>query len=134
MTGIRILAWVVVVAMTSAILYGFVNGDFGGNASAIWGLPWGKVTLIDLYAGLVIFGAWVAVREASRVTTALWWIALTTLGNLAAGVYLLRALFDAEDTNELLMGRDRTGRATISTPRSRPVARVSRDPKPRSGP
>jgi hypothetical protein len=108
MTGIRILTWVVVVAMTSAIMFGFVNGDFGSDASAIWGLPWGKVTLIDLYAGLVIFGAWVAVREASPVTTSLWWVALLTLGNLAAGAYLLRALFDAEDANELLTGRDRT--------------------------
>ncbi len=98
----------VVVAMAAAIVFGFVNGDFGSDASEIWRLPWGKVTLIDLYAGLVIFGSWVAVREASPVTISLWWVALLTLGNLAAGAYLLRALFGAEDTNELLTGRDRT--------------------------
>ena len=67
------------------------------------------MSLIDLYAGLALFGAWVAVRETSRRKTALWWIALITLGNLAAGVYLLRALFKANGTTELLLGKDRVG-------------------------
>jgi hypothetical protein len=109
MTGTRILAWTVVLAMTAAIAYGFANGNFGDSASAIWTLPWGKVSLIDLYAGLALFGAWAAVRETSGGKTALWWIALITLGNLATGVYLLRALFEENSTTELLLGKDRVG-------------------------
>lgn len=109
MTQTRILAWAVVLAMTAAIVYGFSNGDFGDNAASIWALPWGKVTLIDLYAGLALFGAWVAVRETSWAKTVFWWIALITLGNLAAGIYVVRALFYAEDTTGLLTGSDRVG-------------------------
>ncbi len=109
MTGTRILAWTVLLAMTAAIAYGFASGNFGDNASTIWALPWGKVSLIDLYAGLALFGAWIAVRETSRGKTALWWIALITLGNFAAAVYLLRALFEADDTTKLLLGKDRVG-------------------------
>ncbi len=90
--------------MAGAIIYGFFNGDFGDEASAIWALPWGRVTLIDLYLGLVIFGGWIAVRETNRTRIALWWIALAVLGNLAAGVYLMRAVALSGSTKELLMG------------------------------
>lgn len=90
--------------MAAAIVYAFLNGDFGEEASAIWALPWGKVSIVDIYAGLVIFGAWIAVRETSRARIALWWAALVVLGNFAAGLYLVRAAMLAADTRELLLG------------------------------
>jgi cytochrome b561 len=100
----RIVGWGVALAMAGAIIYGFINGGFGDDASTIWSLPWGKVTLIDLYAGLALFAAWIAVRETSRIRIALWWVALVVLGNFAAGVYLVRAAMLAGDTRELLTG------------------------------
>ena len=93
--------------MAGAIAYGFVSGGFADDGSAIWALPWGRVALIDLYAGLVIFGAWIAVRETSRARIALWWVALGVLGNFAAGVYLVRATLLSANTRELLMGERR---------------------------
>jgi hypothetical protein len=105
MTATRILAWAVVAVMTGAILYGFANGEFGANGSDIWALPWGKVTLIDLYAALALFGGWIAYRESSRGRIALWWLSLILLGSLAAGIYVVRALFDSSSTEELLTGK-----------------------------
>lgn len=104
MKGIRITAWVVVTVMAVAIIYGFSSGDFGDEASAIWALPWGKVSIIDLYAGLVIFGAWVAVRERSLGKVALWWVGLIVLGNFAAGAYVVRSSLNSADLPELLLG------------------------------
>ncbi len=103
----RIIGWGTALVMTGAIIYGFANGEFGDNASAIWALPWGKVTLIDLYLGLVLFAAWIAVRETRRTRIALWWVGLAVLGNFAAGVYLVRAAMHAGDTRELLLGEAR---------------------------
>ena len=94
--------------MAGAIAYGFANGEFGNNASAIWALPWGKVSLIDLYAGLALFGGWIWLRETSRTRTILWWVALAVLGNLAAGAYLAVALLRAETTEQVLTG-ERSG-------------------------
>lgn len=105
MRTMRILAGVTVVAMVAAIAYGFANGGFSEEASSIWALPWGKVTLIDLYAGLVLFGAWIAFRERRASLVVLWWLALVVLGNLAAGVYLVVALHGSDDTSDLLLGR-----------------------------
>lgn len=103
----RIVGWLATLAMAAAIIYGFANGEFGDQGSAIWALEWGKVTLIDLYVGLAIFGAWVALRESSWVRIALWWAALVVLGNFAAGVYVVRTAMTSENVNELLLGESR---------------------------
>lgn len=105
MTTIRILGLAVSAAMIVAIVFGFVAGDFSVEGSQIWGLPWGRVSLIDLYLGLAIFGAWIAVRERSFGSTVAWWFSLVVLGNLAAGVYLTVAAFRSHDTRSLLLGR-----------------------------
>jgi cytochrome b561 len=104
MIATRILAWTVVLAMAGAIIYGFANGNFGSNGSAIWALPWGKVSLIDLYAGLLLFAGWIWIRETAKPRIVLWWVALVVLGNLAAGIYVVAASLKAETTTELLTG------------------------------
>ena len=104
MKPIRIVAWFAVGAMLLAIGYGSAAGGFGDDFSALWALPWGRVSLIDLYAGLAIFGAWVAYREKSLSRTVIWSIALLTLGNLAAGVYLVWAAHNSDDVAALLLG------------------------------
>lgn len=91
--------------MAGAIIYGAVSGGFGDDASAMWALPWGRVALIDLYAGLLIFGAWIMVRETNYAKIGFWLIALATLGNFAAGAYLVKAVFSSSDKTELLTGK-----------------------------
>lgn len=104
MKPIQIVAWVVVGVMLLGIGYGSAAGGFGDDFSSLWSLPWGRVSLIDLYAGLAIFGAWIAYREKSLGRTVLWSIALLTLGNLAAGVYLVQAARTSGDVAALLVG------------------------------
>lgn len=103
-TSIRILGLAVSVAMVVAIVFGLSEGGFFADGSQIWGLPWGRVTLVDLYLGLAIFGAWIGVRERSRTAKAIWWASLIVLGNLAAGIYLSVAAFTARDARALLLG------------------------------
>lgn len=91
--------------MVVAIWFGAVEGEFAAEGSQIWALPWGRVSLVDLYLGLAIFGGWVAVRERRPLTTLLWWVSLVVLGNLAAGVYLTIAAFRSHDFEHLLLGR-----------------------------
>ena len=90
--------------MALAILYGFSQGNFGGDGSALWALPWGRVALIDLYLGLVIFGAWIAFRERTAPRVVPWWVALITLGNFAAGLYLVWAALRSDTATQLLVG------------------------------
>ena len=108
MTSLKITALVVAASMLAAIVYGFATGDFWDEGSDIWALSWGRVSLIDLYAGLVLFAAWVAYRETSRVAIVAWWVALIGLGNLAAAVYVAWAAWRADSVQQVLIGKDRT--------------------------
>ena len=110
MTAVRILSLLGFVAMAVAIAVAFATGDFFEEGSAIWALPWGKVSLIDIYVGLAFFAAWIAYREDSIWATGAWWVALVVLGNLAAAAYLATASFRAATPQELLLGA-RVGRA-----------------------
>lgn len=74
---------------------------------------WGVTTLVDLYAGLLLFAAWVAVRERRAAPAAAWLLALCCLGNLAALVYVLIASLRSGSLEELLLGR--SGRRSAST-------------------
>ena len=101
---VRVLSIVLTLVMLAIIGYGLVNGDFAEEGGAILDLVWGRVTLVDLYVGVIIFGTWVAVRESSWLVRIAWWIALVVLGNLAAAVYLMVASFTSTDPEELMFG------------------------------
>ena len=103
-TSVRILGMAVVAGMAIAIWFGIAEGDLVAESSQIWALPWGRVSLVDLYLGLAVFGGWVAVRQPNVISTLAWWVALVFLGNLAAGAYLTIAAFRSRDLQQLLLG------------------------------
>jgi hypothetical protein len=49
--------------LTAAILWAFQRADFWTSVTVVVANPWGLVTLIDLYAGLIITGLIVAALE-----------------------------------------------------------------------
>ncbi len=104
MRTLRILSVIPVVVMGGAIANGVVSGELSAEGRAIWALAWGKVTLIDLYVGLALFGGWVAIRERRPARIGGWWLALAVTGNLAAAVYLVLATFRSSSLEELLLG------------------------------
>ena len=67
MTAIRTVSGLGVAAMVIALILGFANGDFSGEGGQILDLVWGRVTLIDLYVGIAIFGVFMIWRERSPV-------------------------------------------------------------------
>jgi hypothetical protein len=87
---VRNVGWVGIVVMVTALVYGFSAGEFGAEGSAILELAWGRVTLVDLYTGLALIGAWIVWRERSLVR-ALPWLIMVFLGSLAAAAYVARA-------------------------------------------
>ena len=90
--------WFVIPAVTLAMLlmvmaYAAATGSSFGNAmSAIWAEPWGKAVVVDVYAGLILAGAWIGWREPTMLRASGWWLALALTGNMATCVYVLLAL------------------------------------------
>ncbi len=88
----RIVALAGALAMLVAIGYAFVAGDFAREGAQIIALPWGVVSLVDLYTGFVLFSLWIIYREAGWPARVIWVALMMVLGNFTAAVYVLWAL------------------------------------------
>ena len=75
--GIALLG---LLAMTSVLIYGFAVGDFGGEGSQLLSMPWGIVSLVDLYVGFVLFSGWIVYREKSAARSVVWVVLMMVLG------------------------------------------------------
>lgn len=76
--------------MAAAILWGFARGGGWAEVTALWSAPWFRVSIVDVSAGLLVFGAWIASREGPAAA-ACWTLALIFTGNFATFVYLVHA-------------------------------------------
>lgn len=102
---VRVLAVAGVIAMALAIGYALVFGDFGREGAVLTALPWGIVSLVDLYVGFALFSAWVVAREASRPVAIAWVILILVLGNLVTAAYVLWTLYRSNgDVRRFFLG------------------------------
>jgi hypothetical protein len=88
----KIVALLGALAMAAVLIYGFTVGDFGGEGQVLLGMPWGIVSLVDVYVGFILFSGWIIYREKSILRSILWVAAVMILGNFTASVYALIAL------------------------------------------
>ncbi len=88
----KFIALLGVLAMTAVLIYGFTAGDFFAEGSQLTAMPWGIVSLIDLYTGFILFSGWIIYREKSLPMAILWTIAMMVLGFFAGSLYTFLAL------------------------------------------
>ena len=79
-------------AMTVVLIYGFSAGDFGGEGGQLLSMPWGIVSLVDLYVGFVLSSAWIVYRDGLGIRSVVWVILMMILGFWTASLYTLIAL------------------------------------------
>ncbi|HEY48026.1 MAG: hypothetical protein AMJ88_03625 [Anaerolineae bacterium SM23_ 63] len=90
--GVTALALIGFLIMLFSISTAFIVGDFSGEGSVILSLAWGKVSLIDVYIGFLIFSGWIIYRERSVGRSLIWVILMMIFGNMTACFYILIAL------------------------------------------
>jgi predicted small integral membrane protein len=88
----KIISLLGVLAMTAVLVYGFTVGDFFGEGSQLFAMPWGIVSLVDLYTGFTLFSGWIIYREKSLPAAILWTAAMMVLGFFAGSLYAFLAL------------------------------------------
>jgi len=91
MQTIKVISLIGLIAMAGIILYAFVVGDFFSEGKALLAMPWGIVSMVDLYVGFTVFSCWIAYRENSVPRTVVWVILMMTLGSFTACLYTLIA-------------------------------------------
>lgn len=74
------------------ITYAFIVGDFSAEGGVLLSMPWGIVSLVDLYTGFVLFSGWIIYREKSIGRSVVWIILLMLLGFFLGCIYVLVAL------------------------------------------
>ena len=87
--GIALLG---LLAMTGVLIYGFTAGSFAEEGKQLLSMPWGIVSLVDLYVGFVLFSGWIVYREKSAVRSVVWVVLMMVLGFWTASLYTLVAL------------------------------------------
>jgi hypothetical protein len=88
----KIIAFIGLLAMTIVLIYGFVIGDFAGEGAQLLKMPWGIVSLVDLYVGFFLFSGWIVYREKNPLATVVWVAAMMVLGFWTASLYTFLAL------------------------------------------
>lgn len=102
----KVLSLLGLLAMTGVLIYGFTAGDFAGEGARLLDMPWGIVSLVDLYVGFTLFSAWIIFRERSGPRAAIWVILMMVLGFFTASLYTFLALQSSDgDWHQFWFGR-----------------------------
>ncbi len=88
----KAIALLGLLAMTGVLIYGFTIGDFSGEGAKLLAMPWGIVSLVDLYVGFALFSCWIVFREKAPVPSAVWVVLMMVLGFWAGALYTFLAL------------------------------------------
>ena len=106
----KIISLLGMLAMTAVLIYGFTVGDFFGEGSQLASMPWGIVSLVDLYTGFILFSAWIVYRERSLAVAAFWVVLMMVLGFFTGSLYALVALIASKgDWKAFWMGHRANG-------------------------
>jgi len=106
MTWTRIVAGLGALAMVAVLVYGFVVGDFTGEGSRLLAMPWGQVSLVDLYVGFVLFSCWILFRDGLSLPSVVWIAGVMVLGSLTICLYVLVAAGSSQnDWRRFFLGR-----------------------------
>jgi len=89
----KLISFLGVIAMSAVLIYGFTIGDFSAEGSRLASMPWGIVSLVDLYTGFILFSGWIIYREKSLLVAVAWTVAMMVLGFFAGSLYALVNLY-----------------------------------------
>jgi hypothetical protein len=100
---IRFLSAAGFVVLGGAIVVALVTGDFFAEGGVITGMPWGIVSLVDVYTGVVLVAAWIWWRDGAR--KGIVWIGLLiVLGHAATALYVFLRARTSGSVPQLLTG------------------------------
>jgi hypothetical protein len=92
----KIVAILGTLAMGIALIYGFRAGTLSQDGAALVKMPWGIVSLLDVYVGFILFSGWILYREKNLFLALLLVIMVMVLGNFVASAYALLALMTSQ--------------------------------------
>ena len=116
MKAIKIIVTILSGSLLAAIAWATWQGDGWAELKVLLTYPWFIMSLVDVYAGFLLFCLWVWFRESSLSRKLLLTLAIMLLGNLLACVYVLLQLsLSGGDWNKFWMGARANERSSEKT-------------------
>jgi len=92
----KIVSFTGFLVMFGMLVYGFTVGNFTGEGKILLGMPWGQISLVDVYIEFIIVCSWIVYRENKGVKSLLWVILVLTLGSMISCLYIFLAFNDSK--------------------------------------
>ena len=89
MTITKLISYVITVAMIGVIIW--AQNQVSLFDSPIADLPWGIVSLVDLYSGFILICVWIIYKE-SLPSAIIWSFFVLILGNLTTAIYVIYSI------------------------------------------
>lgn len=88
----KAIALIGLLAMSGILVYGFTVGNFSAEGTRLLAMPWGIVSLVDLYVGFTLFSCWIVFRERALLPSLVWVSLMMILGFWTGALYTFIAL------------------------------------------
>lgn len=88
----KFIALAGLLTMTGILIYGFTVGNFSAEGAKLLAMPWGIVSLVDLYLGFTLFSGWIVFREKAWLPSVVWVVFMMVLGFWTGALYTFIAL------------------------------------------
>src|SRR5512137_1111348 len=88
----KVLSLLGLLAMTGILIYGFTIGNFTSEGARLIAMPWGIVSLVDLYVGFTLFSCWIVYREKAIIPSVIWVVLMMVLGFFTGALYTFISL------------------------------------------
>jgi len=90
MTLLRVAVAVLAAGLTGLIVWAMGAGEgLFVEGGVITGLPWGVVTLADLYLGFILISLVIFLAEPNKLVALAWIVPIFFLGNVWSGLWLV---------------------------------------------
>ena len=89
MTITKIISYFITLSMAAVIFW--AQGEVTIFDSPIPDLPWGVVSLVDLYSGFVLFSLWIFYKE-NILPAIVWTFFVMTLGSFTIALYVIYSI------------------------------------------
>ena len=76
----KVIALLGLLTMTGILIFGFTVGNFNTEGARLLSMPWGIVSLVDLYVGFILFSCWIVFREKALVPSIIWTVLMMVMG------------------------------------------------------
>jgi len=104
MTITKFISYIITVSMIGVIFW--AQSQVSILDSPIPKLPWGVVSLVDLYAGFMLFSIWIFYKEPLNKSI-VWIFFVMILGNLTTAIYILYSLRTSKgEVSKFFLGKN----------------------------